>query len=468
MKKMLKRRGYILLKSELTSKQLSKIRKDLNVKPYVNQQYGPPPTPFPIYLESPKKLYLPRHYGIENFGEPTIDILENGEEINVSFNKTLRPYQVPIVDAMMDAANKKGGGLICVPCGWGKTVIAINILSRLKRKTLVIVHKEFLMEQWKTRINDFLDNVSIGTIQGKKVDIINKDIVLGMLQSISMKDYPKYVFEQFGTVIFDECHHLGAEVFSKALPKVASKYMIGLSATPKRKDGLTKVFEWYIGNVVYSAKREKKECVDVRYIKYKLEECMDKEFYSKECINYAGRVNIPQMITNICSFSKRTEYIIDIIKDLIKAGRKCLLLSDRRDHLTYIKNALDTREICSSGYYVGGMKQKDLKISEEKQILLATYSMASEGFDVPSLNTLILASPKSSIEQSVGRILRQRPEDRLMTPLIIDIVDDFSVFARQAIKRKRFYKRNKYNVVYESNTQSFTQSNLQNYSFLDD
>ena len=100
------------------------------------------------------------------------------------------------------------------------------------------------MTQWYDRITEFIPNAKIGKIQQNTIDIENKDIVLAMVQSLSMKEYNSNIFENFGLVIFDECHHLGAEVFSKAMPKVASKYMLGLSATPNRKDGLKRVFEW--------------------------------------------------------------------------------------------------------------------------------------------------------------------------------------------------------------------------------
>ena len=112
------------------------------------------------------------------------------------------------------------------------------------------------MTQWKDRILEFLPNAKIGKIQQNTIDIEDKDIVLSMVQSLSMKEYPEDTFKSFGLAIFDECHHLGAEVFHKSMTKVASKYMLGLSATPKEKDGLSKVFEWYIGPIVYLQKNE--------------------------------------------------------------------------------------------------------------------------------------------------------------------------------------------------------------------
>ena len=124
----------------------------------------------------------------------------------------------------MKAAHEKGGGLLEIHTGAGKTVMGLNIISQLKKKTLIIVHKEFLLRQWIERIEQFLPNAKVGKIQGEVIDIENKDIVIGMLQSLSMKDYPKSIFDSFGLSVYDECHHIGAEVFSRVLFKVVTKY----------------------------------------------------------------------------------------------------------------------------------------------------------------------------------------------------------------------------------------------------
>ena len=126
--------------------------------------------------------------------------------------------------------------------------------------------------------------------------------------------------------------------------------------------------------------------------------------------------------------------------------------SKAREHLRHLKEQLDEKSEATSGYYLGGMKQEQLKESEDKNIMLATFSMASEGFDCKELDTIILASPKSNIEQAVGRILRKKKEDRERIPLIIDIIDNFSIFGRQGEKRLKFYKKNKYSIEVEEIT----------------
>ena len=438
-------RGYSLIKDNYTQAELNNIRRELTVKPFVNKQFSQESQPFPVYLESKKKLYIPKYYGISNFGKPLIDKTSEGKDINIEFKFDLRPKQVPVAEKFLEEAKNIGGGLISVPCGFGKTVLALYILSKLKKKAIVIVHKEFLMDQWKERIEFFLPEAKIGKIQGNIIKIKDKDIVLGMLQSISMRDYEEDVFKEFGFVIYDECHHLGAEVFSKSLLKVGCKYTLGLSATPDRSDGLTKVFKWFLGDIVYLIKQREQEDVNVKVIKY----YNDDENYSDIKCNFKGQINMASMINNICLYSPRSKIILEKLEECFQEGRKTLVLSDRREHLRYLKEKIEENSKATSGYYLGGMKQEHLKESEEKNIMLATFSMASEGFDCKELDTIILASPKSNIEQAVGRILRKKKEDRDKIPLIIDIIDNFSVFGRQGEKRMKFYKKNKYNIEVE-------------------
>ena len=364
------------------------------------------------------------------------------------------------------------------------TVCALNIVSKINKKTLIIVHKQFLMDQWKERIEQFLPNTRVGTIQQNTVNIRNKDIVLAMLQSLALKKYPKsqifddtlcmarnkvkvvkqcskkkmknsdyckrhrnYVgqridedlsFKSFGLCIIDECHHVAADVFSRALNKVTVRYMLGLSATPNRTDGLSKVFKWHMGPIVYQIKKRHKEEL---YVKC-LEILSDYEPYCKTVFNYMRKPVIPTMITNICSYSKRTLLISHLIKKCYDNKRNILVLSDRREHLQNIQTALHNINITDVGFYMGGMKKEDLDKSLQNKILLGTYSMVSEGFDHKKLDTLILASPKSNIEQSIGRILRKDHVD--IKPLVVDIIDTFSSFLNQGYKRKRFYKKNNY------------------------
>jgi len=319
------------------------------------------------------------------------------------------------------------------------TVVALNVACELKAKTLVVVHKEFLVNQWKERIQEFT-NATVGTLQGKVIDVENKDIVIGMLQSISQLKYSQDILGQFKFIIYDECHHTSAEKFSRALLLINSTYQLGLSATPTRKDGLTKVFKWFLGDIIYQVKRQNTDIVKVnRYI------CSSTTGYYKEHFNKLGKPCIASMINNVVAYKTRNNFIVDIIHNLIKEKRNILVLSERRGHLEELQQLIKDKIDIDSGLYIGGMKNHDLELSCEKQIILATYQMASEGFDCKKLNTLLMVTSKSDIVQSIGRILRQKHEN--ITPQIIDFCDMFSVFSNQANKRLKIYEKNNYQVT---------------------
>jgi superfamily II DNA or RNA helicase len=443
-KTILTKRGYSIIKQYFTLQELESLKKALTVKPYVNEDYGAGPEPYPIYLESAKKLYIPKHIGFKEYGEPDQVKLSRGFEIDLSFKGSLRDKQQPIVKAFLDSCkegpftNNSKGGIISVPCGWGKTIMALYLISILKRKTIVIVHKEFLLNQWIKRIEEFLPDARVGILQANKVQVEQKDIVIGMLQSLSSKDYDiDKVFGEFGFVIVDECHHIAAEVFSRSLPKVNSYYSLGLSATPKRADGMSHVFESFLGPMVYKVGKRDDKLVRVNVIRYD----DDNEAYSKEELSAYGKVCIPRLINNIAGNVSRNILIKCILKNLVQEGRQTLVLSDRRNHLKELYTLAS--EFTTVGYYVGGMKQSELDKSETKSVILGTYPMSSEGLDIPTLDAVIFTTPKSSIEQSIGRITRKQ---HINTPVAYDIVDNFCLFPRQFDKRLRVYKKLEYDV----------------------
>ena len=455
--------GYGLSKKHFDKDIINKLRKELTVSPKTMNSFGiVNDNSFPVYQESEKRVYIPKFLGLQRFGLPDKDKIKDGTDIDLKFNGELRENQKGPVQAFLDAAkdDTRCGGLINLRCAGGKTCCALYIISKLSKKTLVIVHKDFLLKQWRERIEQFLPDARVGLIKAKVIDIEDKDIVVGSLQSLSMKEYDKGTFDEFGFVIIDECHHIGSEVFSRALQKINCKYALGLSATMTRKDGLTKVFKWHIGDVVYKSREKKKDNVDVLCYEYFVEDMK----YSNEVLMFNGKPNMARMINNICEYEPRIDKIINIINNIKKKenNRNILILSDRRNHLKQMKDKLDLKKIGNPGYYVGGMKDEELKKSEEEcDILLGTFSMASEGMDIPKLDTIILASPKSDIVQSVGRILRKKEEDRIYVPLIIDINDMFSMFINQNKKREKYYKKCKYNITKKSNIKK-NENNIEN------
>ena len=454
-------RGYTVFKSQLTDAEVKMIRKDLLVEPFNpvqqkmvearkkwdkdaqdhNQQ-------FKVYRENKAKFYLPPFYAIDKFGPPqTNQLHERGTPIDLLFHGTLRDQQQDVANVSIDHLNTHGGGILQLRCGFGKTIIALHLFARLKVKVLVLVHKEFLMNQWKERIAQFLPEAKVGTLQAKTVDVEGRDIVIGMLQSIAVGKYPEEVYNDFGLCCFDECHHLGAEVFSKSLDITRTRYMLGLSATPDRKDRLRKVFDWQLGKVMYKVEAKVTQHVYVEVLAFK-DKSVDTSPSGMIVLRHKGRAMLyeekpafrAKLLSYLVESQERMEALMTSVLEYAKDNnRRILILSERRKHLEDIGKALGAHNV-EHGYYWGGVKQKDLDDAATKQVVLGTYHMASEGMDIPVLNTVFLASPKSDVKQSVGRILRKT--DHVVLPTIIDFVDtSLPCFARQLNIRKRFYKQ---------------------------
>ena len=322
------------------------------------------------------------------------------------------------------------------------TVIALNIASLLQVKTLIIVHKGFLLNQWKERIEQFTDS-PIGIIQQNKVDIDGKHFVIGMLQSIAKEKYDSDIFADFGLVIFDEAHHAPSKYFSRALPLINCKKTLALSATPKRSDKLEKVLHWYFGPIIYQYNLEENKTVLTRIYKYNL---IHEKFVEKKQ-RFTGEVNRPGTITNLITIGRRNRFIIDLVEELLtEEGRKFIILSERVEHLELLKKRLDDRNLCTSGFYIGGMKQKKLDETSQCQIIFGTFQMASEALDIKGLNTLIMATPRREIEQTIGRITRD-PNSKIR-PIVIDVLDNLESFIRQGYYRRNFYRKNGYQIMF--------------------
>ena len=447
-------KGYSVSKSDFSEEEINMLKSELIAKPSSQNAFSAAASAikkFPVYRESTTRLYMPRYFGEGKFGIAKKMKISQGETVNVPFAGTLRPNQVPVVETYLNHVNNKGiqggGGLLELPCAYGKTTLSLYICAQLKVKTLVIVHKEFLLNQWIERIRQFQPTSRIGRIQGKTIDIENKDIVLGMLQSLSMKDYPEGTFSSFGLTIIDEVHHISSEVFSCALFKLVTKYMLGLSATMNRKDGTTKVFKMFLGDVIYKGDRDEEHDVIVRGIQYRVD---DDDEFTKVITNFKGDVMYSSMISKLCSYNRRSEFILRVLSDMLQENpeQQIMILAHNKSLLTYLFDTITQRNISTVGYYIGGMKEAALKESEDKKVIIATYAMASEALDIKTLTTLIMATPKTDIEQSVGRILRQKHTN----PIVVDIIDQHEPFIRQWYKRRTFYKKHNYRILQTTST----------------
>lgn len=445
--------GYAIKKTSLTPRRIQALRKDLTVAPQTSPKFMKGANQaFTVYTESPTRFYVPRHWGSDTYGNPEATLVPEGLEIpkeHLAFTGAPYDYQEAIINKFLKA---DANGLICVPCGKGKTFMALAIAARLKRRFLVIVDKEFLMNQWRGEMAAVWPSLRVGILQGNKceTDPEDFDVTICMIQTLVQREFPEGMFKTFGFAIFDECHHLGAAHFSRALLKVQTKHMLGLSATPKRDDGLTKVFEWFLGKPVYWEKtREPDAQVIVRYEQLTYTE----PSYTETPVNYKGELIMARLLTRILEHQPRNEKIAEIVRELCEdEHRRVLVLSERISHLEAIENLLKPSGLTMS-YYVGGMKEEEREAgAQTARVLLASYAMASEAMNIKTLNSVILASPRKKVEQSTGRILRIKPEQRQVAPVIVDIVDVHGVYQGQWKKRHAYYKKCAYKVLLNTHT----------------
>ena len=326
------------------------------------------------------------------------------------------------------------------------TVMSINILSKIGKKTLIIVHKEFLLNQWIERIEEFCPNAQIGRIQGPVFDIEGKDIVIGMLQTIYDRDFPDDAFDSFGLTIVDEVHRIGSCQFSRALLRVQTPIMLGVTATLERKDGLTRVIHQFMGPLLYhQATQKPSNRSEFEHVLVRGMEFVSRDVdFQEVAYDFRGNVLYSTMISKLCAFGPRTAFLVRILRDLVAENPEAqiLVLGHNRSLLVDLFDAIVDQEIATVGYYLGGMKQCELDRSTERQILLATYAMASEGFDHKNLSILVMITPKTDIVQSVGRIFRTRHE----RPIIVDVIDQHDVFKNQWRKRLTYYRKSGYHI----------------------
>ena len=405
---MLTRSGYIV------NNPPRELKKELTVRAIVNDDFGFPPPPFKVFRPTKNGICVPRYYGISKLGEPNEDKRPEPTRTRVKFHGTLR--DATHQNAALAAAIDAGHGVLSLPCGFGKTTVSLAIACKLGYRTMIIVHKEFLANQWEERIKQFCPGATIGRVQQNKKDV-ECDFVIAMLQSLSLKEYTFGDFDSIGTLIVDEAHHICAKVFSQSLFKMCPKHIFGLSATPNRKDGLTKVLHWFMGPTFFAVERENQQDVEVFPIEFECQRFRD----PPPCTRF-GKLSLSTMITELTENRERNSMLVGLISRIAKSTRQTLVLSDRRQHCMMLHQCFPKR----SGLYMGGMKEADLAESSTKKIIFATFSQAHEGLDIPSLDTVILATPKSDIVQSIGRIMRET-KGKKNNPNIYDIFDQWSV-----------------------------------------
>lgn len=360
-----------------------------------------------------------------------------GEPIEVDFTGALRADQEAAVARML----QHDTGVLCAPTAFGKTVTAAAMIARRGVNTLVLVHRTELLKQWQERLQVFLGVAKgeVGTIGGGKAKPTGK-IDIAVMQSVSRQGEVNPLVETYGQVIVDECHHVGAVSFDAILKRAKARYLLGLTATPIRRDGQQPIIFMQCGPIRYTAARPPDAPHDLKVF--------PRSHLTR--IELPADAGIQDVFRHLANDPSRTGAIVSDVKEAYAQGRKVLVLTERTEHLEAIRAALDG-ELPALFTLHGRMSKKqrtaliaelDTLPADAPRIVLATGKLVGEGFDHPPLDTLVLAMPiswKGTLQQYAGRLHRTHPNKTDIR--IIDFVDTgHPALLRMWDKRQRGYR----------------------------
>lgn len=392
-----------------------------------------------LYREVADWIEVPRQWALREVGAARVeDRTAEGEPAPFRFTGALRPAQAPLVEEFLarlaEPANRHGG-VFSAACGSGKTVMAAAMLARLGRKACVLVHAGFLVKQWRDTFLGLTDlrPEDVGIVQQDKCEWEGKKVVLAMVESlVGEREYPRAMFDSFGVLVLDEVHRHGAAEWGRAATLFPARVRLGLSATPRRGDGLWDVIRWHVGEVLVQA--EGGGTATVYQVPTGVE--VPRDVYEGRG---AAELNLARLVNALTRTGRRNDLIVAEIVRAMRAGRRALVLSDRLEHLDTLAAMYDmVRDAdgpAETGRYVGGAKDADIERNRGLRLLFGTYQYAKEGLDDPTLDTLFLATPRGDVEQAVGRILRDAPGKR--PPLVVDFVDERTGPCAGFAKRRR-------------------------------
>uniref|UniRef100_C5CXM2 Type III restriction protein res subunit n=1 Tax=Variovorax paradoxus (strain S110) TaxID=543728 RepID=C5CXM2_VARPS len=360
-----------------------------------------------------------------------------GQPLDVSFVGNLRQDQQTAVAAMLPF----DAGVLCAPTAFGKTVTAAAMIAEKGVNTLILVHRTELLKQWQERLQTFLGVGTgvVGTIGGGKAKPTGR-IDIAVMQSLSRRGEVNPLVEDYGHVIVDECHHVGAVSFDAILKRTKAKYVLGLTATPFRRDGQQPIIFMQCGPIRHTAATPAGAPHDL--------EVVPRSRHAR--IDLPQDAGIQNVFRHLANDQARTEAIAAEVRDAFAQGRKILVLTERTEHLNAIEAALGG---LGPDFFVlhGRMSRKqraalvaglDALAPDAPRVLLATGKLVGEGFDHPPLDTLVLAMPvswKGTLQQYAGRLHREHVSKADVR--IIDFVDTgHPALLRMWDKRQRGYR----------------------------
>ena len=392
-----------------------------------------------------RRIWVPRNMA------PPGSVREYSDGLNAWFKSSFVPRndeQARIVDEAVDLLMDGQSFIVEAGTGTGKTVMAMDMIAQVKKKTIVIVTKEDIKHQWVDAAKKFLNltDKEIGVIQADRFEVTGKKLVIAMIQSLAKEDrYPVSAMREFGLCIVDEVHRVGCDFFCQSCFRVPARLRLGLSATPVRKDGREEVVAAHIGPILVSstlANMAPRVIVKESPWHIPLTRVKDQngQFKVGPIPHSPGKCG--HIINLLAGHHGRNELMANFIGQAYKKGRVIMVQSDRKNHLETLNLMSQHYGVPPGdmGLYVGGMSKKQLEVAKTKKVIFSTYSMTAEATDIPQLDTLVMATPKSDIRQIVGRILRVHEGKK--EPVVFDVVDSSSnVFKGYWDKRMSWYRK---------------------------
>ncbi|MBW2478845.1 MAG: DEAD/DEAH box helicase [Deltaproteobacteria bacterium] len=356
-----------------------------------------------------------------------------------SFKGKLRPFQQKAVDAML----ARDFGTLNSATGSGKTVMALYIIARRRQPALIVVHTKELASQWIERIEAFLGIApeEIGSIGGGK-KAVGEKITVALVQSLYK--CAEEVAPRVGFLIVDECHRCPSRTFTEAVSEFDARYMLGLSATPWRRDKLSKLIFWYLGDVHHEVdKTHLVETGNVLRAEVISRETGFKPFYDP--VNEYSK-----MLSELTADTDRNVLIAsDVAREAADGSGICLVLSDRKAHCENLKALLKYRFRLDAELLTGDLSQRERQEvierlnQKEARVVIATGQLIGEGFDCKNLSTLFLATPVSfsgRVLQYLGRVLRPAPGKKKAR--VFDYIDiHVDILVKAARSRQKVYRQ---------------------------
>ena len=415
--------SFAISLSSLSLESKKKIAEEttIKIKPSVFTKFASVRYIYPFDVDDNKNtLYCPFAYSKEN----KLSKRPSFPKLDVDFLGTLRDNQIKIKDEVFEHINKQGSSIISAYPGCGKTCLSIYIATKLKVKTLIITHRIVLIKQWRDSIYKFCgkNNKRIAQILTTKTKQLDPKAFFYIMNATNIPKKPVEFFQSIGFVCVDECHLIMAESLSKCMQRLVPRYVLGLSATPYRKDGLNKLLDLYFGTKKVHRELHRKHAV------YKVNTGFTP---TVERSPLTGKINWGHILDQQANHPARNQMIIDIIRK--HKDRNFLVLCKRIKQGEYL-----IHKLTELGEDVTSLLGKQQTFDEKSRILVGTSSKAGVGFDHPKLNALILASDiQAYFIQYLGRVLR-RPD---VEPIVFDLVDNNSTLKSHFYSRRKIYMK---------------------------